>query len=344
MKQLYDFNRFIHLDILRGVLAILVVFHHMPDHWFSNSIILSLKQQLYVSVDYFFLLSGFLISYKYRVVNISFLSFIKKRFFRLFPLLAFSSVVFSLLIIIKFFLFKATNDSQVFNYTFFDFIVSFVDNIIFASSTNILGNLNLINTPAWSVSAEMICYFIFAIQLSMRFNLRLFISIFCFLLFLFILYRNETFFSTSNYGFARGYIGFFCGTLLANFYPRFFKSNLINFFLSIFFFSVLVYTCYQNKANFFIDLLCFCLIFLSFLFFLNVNLKFENLNFQTKKIVYLGLISYSIYLNHFIVILCVDKLFGQVMGNYLLVILSYIIIIYLSVFTFKFVESKFRIR
>jgi peptidoglycan/LPS O-acetylase OafA/YrhL len=56
-------RRFEALDSLRGVCAILVVMFHMPvtSHWRSWDFI----QHAYLFVDYFFVLSGFVIAHAY---------------------------------------------------------------------------------------------------------------------------------------------------------------------------------------------------------------------------------------------------------------------------------------
>jgi hypothetical protein len=92
------------LDGLRGILCLFVVFHHydakyIPPFFFENFII----RQADLLVDFFFIISGFVISYNYkRIGNIEEAkSFLKKRFFRLYPLLLYTTTLYFLFEIIS---------------------------------------------------------------------------------------------------------------------------------------------------------------------------------------------------------------------------------------------------
>lgn len=77
------------MDMLRGVAAIAVVGRHL-DHVFY-----SIMPESHLSVDLFFILSGFVIDHAYRKrleSNFTFMSFLKTRIIRLYPLYAIGSI------------------------------------------------------------------------------------------------------------------------------------------------------------------------------------------------------------------------------------------------------------
>lgn len=87
------------LDGLRGIFSVMVVFHHftpeiLPSSIYNNFFV----RQSWLFVDLFFILSGFVIALNYPSIDQrqSFISFIKKRFIRLYPLLFFSVATFLL--------------------------------------------------------------------------------------------------------------------------------------------------------------------------------------------------------------------------------------------------------
>ena len=85
------------LDGLRGIFSLMIVFLHydkrlLPDFLADNFII----RESWVFVEFFFVLSGFVISHNYYKLSgyDNLKLFLKKRFIRLYPLLLFSTLVF----------------------------------------------------------------------------------------------------------------------------------------------------------------------------------------------------------------------------------------------------------
>lgn len=78
-------NRFYVLDSFRGISAICVVMVHLS---LSGSITeLSFIKSSYYFVDFFFILSGFVLTHAYKnKKHINFKDFLKARFFRIYPL------------------------------------------------------------------------------------------------------------------------------------------------------------------------------------------------------------------------------------------------------------------
>jgi len=82
------------LDGLRGVAAIIVVFFHLAEP-LSSSHLDNIVNHGYLAVDFFFLLSGFVIGYAYddRWNKISFGGFFKRRLVRLQPMVIMGMIV-----------------------------------------------------------------------------------------------------------------------------------------------------------------------------------------------------------------------------------------------------------
>ena len=151
-------QRFEALDSLRGVCAVLVVMFHMPvaSHWRDWGLV----QHAYLFVDYFFVLSGFVIAHAYANRLKSGRDagrFMVRRFGRIWPLHLLMLGAFVLLELAR----------LIFH---FDGAVPFTRD---RSVEAIFSNLLLVqawrvhpyltwNGPAWTLSAEWACYLIFA--------------------------------------------------------------------------------------------------------------------------------------------------------------------------------------
>lgn len=150
--------RFLALDALRGVLALFVVLFHLPVD--SHLRDLPLVMHGYLVVDYFFVLSGFVIAHSYgQRINdgAQGRDFLIKRVARVWPLHAVMLGLFVLLEVVR-------------ALTHFDSVPPFTGD---RAPGGIITNLLMIqalgtedsqtwNGPAWAVSAEMLCYVVFA--------------------------------------------------------------------------------------------------------------------------------------------------------------------------------------
>lgn len=85
------------LDGLRGVAALMVVWYHVFEGFaFAGGGIIETLNHGYLAVDFFFMLSGFVISYAYDNrwgKNLNHLSFFKRRLIRLHPMVIFGAVL-----------------------------------------------------------------------------------------------------------------------------------------------------------------------------------------------------------------------------------------------------------
>lgn len=204
--------RFLALDALRGVLALFVVLFHLPVN--SHLRDLPLVMHGYLVVDYFFVLSGFVIAHSYgqRIeTSAQGRDFLIKRVARVWPLHAVMLGLFVLLEVIR-------------ALTHFDSVPPFTGD---RAPWGIVTNLLMIqalgthehqtwNGPAWAVSAEMLCYVVFAgLMLFARRRLML-LSILIAVAgaVLVVMFAPRWMNTTWQFGWARALYGFFLGVVV----------------------------------------------------------------------------------------------------------------------------------
>lgn len=155
------------LDGFRGVLALMVAIYHTI--WLSGINSHDLLNNGPVLVDLFFVFSGFLMFrlYKGRLVNrASGLDFIKRRFARIYPLHFFMLMVFVLYQFARVISHKVglsvvePGEILPFQAGAAESLPSFLANLTLTQSMGILDSLSY-NPPAWTVSVEFWAYFVF---------------------------------------------------------------------------------------------------------------------------------------------------------------------------------------
>lgn len=150
--------RFLALDSLRGLLALLVVLFHLPVD--SHVRDLPLVMHGYLVVDYFFVLSGFVIAHSYGTrINDARQGrdFLIKRVGRVWPLHAVMLGLFVLLEVVR----AATQFDAVTPWTGDREPWGIVTNLLMIQALGTHDSQTW-NGPAWAVSAEMLCYVVFA--------------------------------------------------------------------------------------------------------------------------------------------------------------------------------------
>lgn len=159
------------LDGLRGVAAIMVVLFHMFE-CYSPGVTGQIINHGYLSVDFFFALSGFVITYAYddRWNQMSTWSFFKRRIIRLHPM-----AVFGTLLCACFFYLNASSTYSLIEgtpwYTFLFILLWCLTIIPVPPSMDIRGwgCTNPINDPIWTLQLEYIaniCYVLFLRRMS----------------------------------------------------------------------------------------------------------------------------------------------------------------------------------
>jgi peptidoglycan/LPS O-acetylase OafA/YrhL len=348
------------LDGLRGIFSMMLVFYHYPQEYLPAFIFNNfLLRESYTFVDFFFVLSGFVISYNYSTISNSadFFIYLKKRFIRLFPLLIYTSlvyfayIIFSGSILINFFPEYFNGSPIILNFQ--DHIEPLLDVLFFTNSTPLLGTINSINSPSWSISSEMISYIFFGL-------LTLFFSKknkekFFLILILFsavVLFYNGTLFLSQDYGFLRGLISFILGYFVWKFHKKNFLNNTSELIIPILLLIILFILNYleNNSDKGVIYRLYVFIIPLFYSFSILILLKsngFISKFLESMPIRYIGKLSYSIYLNHFIIQFILFKLIYRVFEIEQSLINQLIIVVFITFFTVfyshythKYIELK----
>ena len=344
--------RILKLDGLRGLFSLAVVLYHYPKDYLPFEIGHNfIVRNSHLFVDFFFVLSGFVISlcYNKKLETFDqFSVFIKKRLIRLYPLLFFTVTVY---LLFKVFLniFKPEYLQTVDSLQKLFYL--YLDALLFLNSTPLLGVEARINGPSWSVSAEMISYIVFGLavffsnsKIRNRIFLIIMVSGLCF-----SIYKGK-YFSVGDYGFIRGVICFITG-----YFVWFFSKNKfsVNNFWEIVFTPILILVLYvfdfiNNEVIKQIYGMSIVPLFfgLSILFLLKTN-GYMSFFLKSRPMKFLGDISFSIYLNHMIFVLILPKIIIKFLNlpvNNLTLsftsIITLMFIVIFSYFTYTIIEKK----
>ncbi len=353
-------HRFAVLDIFRGIFSSLVVLFHMSA--FSDTAIINNKF-IYNSdlfVDFFFVLSGFVITYSYQSISTGqeFGQFYKKRFFRLYPLHLIVLILFVGIELSKHSASGYVHVNKIENIS--NNLQTFITNIFLVNSVGFPGIHDVSwNIASWSISAEMIAYMVFGLvmllinRISFAKN-RLLLPVLVIFTASAILFFNTGSFKLDynfDFGFLRGIVGFFVGVICFNTFDalknQLFKLGSTLFtFLEIVLLIVVIGFVWQGAVyknlGFIYEILFFATI-LVFAFekgWLSEQLKKSNFLHQTGKY------SYSIYMIHTLILSLFNIAFIRVLkfppsAYAYLFILNYAIIYFASAWTYKNIEMRF---
>ena len=292
----------------------------------------------YLSVDLFFVMSGFVLCFSGHKMftKLSFKnygSFMYKRLIRIFPL--YISVTF-----IFYLLFKYKWQSLMVNLTL-------LQGLTFKYNNSII-------PPGWSLTNEWIVYFMFPflLFLILKWIKNSFVLVFMAILVFGLLscYRSSGF-NWSNFYHLKKVEGFHPIISFSRGYASILRT-LADYFLGIFTFYLFHNKVYRPYFKYLIillgialffpktDILVICLIPFIILYLCQNNSFSDFLS--SKFIYFLGLISYSLYLNHYIFIKTYRKiptLLGLPNNNYISI--AYVILgsILLSIITYYGIES-----
>jgi peptidoglycan/LPS O-acetylase OafA/YrhL len=214
--------RFRALDGLRGIAAVLVVFLHMqwPNHLSDTNFV----RHGYLAVDLFFILSGLVIASNYadRIRDFRDVqAFIYLRFFRLYPLHIAVVAAFFFLAVAKLFVelaFGITPETPPF--TGGDSFGALAANILLIHG---LHTLNLLgwNGPSWSISCEFAAYLLFGVfAVAGLARSRLFFvvaPVIAAAIYIVMALERRTLDVTYDWGILRCIAGFMLGMLVSNF-------------------------------------------------------------------------------------------------------------------------------
>ena len=327
------------LDGFRGIFALMIILLHANNNTILTKNFLVRNSDYFV--DYFFVLSGFVISYNYtkKIKDLSsFKDFIIKRFIRLYPLLLYSTLLFFLFILIGKKL-GTVNSEDSYRFLFY----KLADTLTLLNSTPVFGPFLSINYPSWSISSEMISYTLFGFALfAFRKNAKVFLLLLLAGAASFIIYKGEFLF-IEDYGFIRGLFCFILGYFV---YLLSGKITTATFSTAaeVLFVSVLLLSLKYIPRSYAVTL--------PFLFaigiFIFINGKGIVSHFlESVPIQFLGKISYSVYLNHALVLIIVQKVIFDLFKvnkysipvNMVYMLAAITVTIIYSYFTNKYIET-----
>lgn len=351
-------KRFEALDAFRGICALFVVVFHM--HLVGSITELDFFRGSAIFVEFFFVLSGFVLAHGYGFrENLNFNTFMKARFFRLYPLHFFMFLVFVALEFGKLLAYKFSG--IVFNnkpFTGSTAISEMIPNLLLIQSWTPFTNPLSFNYPAWSISIEFYMYALLFFSIIL-FKSNKTISWFLIsLIAFFLIYLDSDLLVNSV---LRGISCFFGGSFVYVIYKKIAHlkiSYIIGSFseaLLLIFIVLIVQSEIEYRS-----IIAPVLFIFTVLFFAFESGIFSNL-FKTKPLQYAGKLSYSIYMTHaailFILIsiaMIVQKItgsqiapmigtgrhlnFGSGVINNLTVIAILTIVIYISSLTYKYIE------
>ena len=341
---------------MRGIAAFLVFLFHF-HHWIrspltDNAFVLN----GYLWVDFFFILSGFVIFHSYAEKVRSWAEirqFIVRRFARLYPLHLFTLFVFVgfeyFACLVKRPAGAVVSTTVVF---FMKHYRSFVANLMLATSMHLSNGLSY-NFPSWSIGAEFYTCILFA--LAVRFagghgNHRRFFAV-SFVLavsgYVFFYQMLKTLDLTFNFGFLRCLAGFCLGVSgYAAYRELTGKISQGTASLAALLSLIAIFTFMSHgiaPSDKFIMPLIF--LFLTVSLALSGDSSFITRVLMLPKLKWLGARSYSLYLNHAAVIFLVSILlrrfaFGTSM-NIVIQLVSSIALLALSDLTYRQIERRF---
>ncbi|WP_255456459.1 acyltransferase [Paraglaciecola sp. L3A3] len=350
------------LESWRGMAAIAVVLFHSPFNYYNDKI--SFINNSYLFVDLFFILSGFVMSFVYtakiREGGLSFLEFSFLRLARLYPLHLFMLLSWLIYLLTKELFFQQfaigspqfspeTNNNLV---SFFKHL--FLLNGIFPSTP-----LSW-NGPSWSISVEFFTYIIFYLFVISTPKKSLMIPLIFSILFYMALFLLKTGFLEISIGteIVRCLAGFSLGIYihrLKQLKEQKLKTKnekkLNVYVLEIFSISLLC-TSITLSGNIIFEFISILSMGIIIYVFSDKNSGSVGKVLETKYLKLIGKWSFSIYMVHSLVI-SVHKVIADILfpigynnlSGYITVIINFSILvmtILVSIFTFKFIEDKFR--
>ena len=346
------------LETFRGVFALVIVLHHLKINTFIHTS--NFIQNGGLVVDFFFVLSGFIIAYNYLgKINSKkeVILFQKKRFYRLYPLHLLTLILFIFIEVLKLLAIK---------YTAFEPTYRPFDS--FNNYYSLVSNFFLLhgwygwsyNLPSWSISTEFYTYLIFALIVYKFINQNRIFYLLIFLSLVIFLLEHYGLASLQNFIYpTRCVYSFFIGVLTYYFFSKYYKT--VSFILPLIFLilSLIFISKSHNLAMNYRYI--FAPLFFSLTIFFTANLKEDNFYYNilsNKFTVYLGSISYGIYMIHFGVIWFfrqISRFFFNINDyddilifhkniSLLLTIFILALVIFLSHISLHYFENKFRIK
>lgn len=286
-------QRFLALDALRGLAALWVVYFHVYGG------------MAYLAVDFFLVLSGFILSHRYLYSDkpSTPLAFINHRIARLYPLHLYTLLMFTLVHWLMYWTMPDFPDGTLF---------TFIQNLTLTHNIGLNPHGLTWNYPSWSVSVEfwVNIVFIFLITRQTRSGI-LFLLGTLGILVLFMQHgqlntQSDNYFGFLNSGLLRGMASFLLGILSYRLYLFYRNDRRVERYangLEIACLLVVIGLLWsRTSTSMGMD------VFVPYFSLLMVAIfAFERgwLSRGLRKLAYLGDISYSVYLNHLVVLMLI---------------------------------------
>ena len=357
MKQ-----RFEALDAFRGLAALSIVVCHM--HFVGSLTELEFFRRSPIFVEFFFVLSGFVLTHGYGFnENLKFSVFMKARFFRLYPLHLFMFIIFIFLELGKLAAYKYGGFT--FNnipFTGVTALSEVIPNLLLIQSWLPFANYASFNSPAWSISVEFYLYVLLFLSVVTFSKFKIYIWVFIPIIAFYLL---STEFSLLTNGALKGLLCFFGGSLTyllykktATFVPTRILGSLMELAVVT---STIIIVQSDCKYHLYVATLLFCLVIFVFSFESGiVSSCLKRRPFQVA-----GKLSYSIYMIHFAILFCLSSamiIFQKFIGveltlmfngvryltsgneiiNNFIALFVLAIVILISHFTYKYIELKWQ--
>ncbi|HEY0223324.1 MAG TPA: acyltransferase [Pseudolabrys sp.] len=287
--------KFLSLEGLRGILALLVCVGHLGLNTMANKIGLTVRFGL--AVDVFFALSGFVLCYSNYFGRRTLKRFIVGRFARLYPVYAVTFVVTALMAP------AFANGAN---------IRIFVQQVFLLQNIGLWPNVLPQNFPNWSISVEFWISILFFMALRKRTSRLLIllavVALPAILVPTYISGDAQNTFSVVNFGLLRGIAGFGVGAAAFLAFEKLgakvvlpqFVVYIPSAMLGVFFFL-------ENWSR--MTILAFYAVLLTCLVLLAANDRTTLL--ASRPLVFVGTISYSIYLLHIPIYLALSLAIGD---------------------------------
>ncbi len=304
------------LTSLRGIAAIYVFIHHLLANLLpvlGNKVSSSTQLILngYLWVDFFFILSGFLLAILYQQrfseQTMTVRSFLIRRLARIYPLHL--AVLFLFIIYQLMQLFWGNGPAFTGQYTLIDLL----RNIFLLQAMQLHHTFTPWNSPSWSISAEWCAYLLFPVLVTMLYKIRNLGGLLSFWtisfasLFLIEAQTRHQLDLTGYLGVARCVLEFSMGIVLSNgmYNSRFCQKWLVNSTAQLACCLALLVTLHMDGLD---------VLSIMFMVFIIASISSGNSRFTRTLshswLVYLGKISYSIYMVHWLILISV-KLVGK---------------------------------
>lgn len=347
-----DKVRLLQLDGLRGLFSLMVVIYHFPSTedfagYVSTSNFMSRQGDLFV--DFFFVLSGFVISLNYLnrlTTTLDFGNYLKLRFIRLYPLLLYTTLLFfGFEVLFNVFLPQFVSNPESPSVL----LLQTAETLLFVNSTPILGSGPGMNYPSWSISGEMVAYIIFGLGVLYFSHYKKVLFIAALLVCGAFLISINSYMETYKFGFVRAILCFVCGCLT---YMAFVKYNKKPLPIFEYLMPVALLILFYVRYYYISDAELFTTLTIPLLFSLSIYVYALSDGYivklmASKPFEFLGKISYSMYLNHALVVMLIPKFvfsiiklpFNELTVSGTLAVSLIIVVIY-SYLTYIFIEKK----